>query len=200
MAKTPETLALGENESGEKEKQKNQRLGRLKSRLAHLTRRPYYNGFLDLSTENLLRWLDASDNCPLLAAARLRASIEQKRKVFKTVLAPSYTHTHVGDKHIGGGLCGVDRQGSLVYFLVFGLTDMRGVVQACSQDQLVVHWAQHIEDMIEALKKRQKDTKKSVHNILLIVDLNGCTTNTFSWTSLGGWLKVGVNCVTLFTT
>ena len=60
------------------------------------TRKPYYDGHLDLSRENLARWLDAAENRDMLAAARLRASTESRRRVHRTLMASTYTPSHVG--------------------------------------------------------------------------------------------------------
>lgn len=191
MASVAKVADKKKKENEGKEETKEQRIERLKSRLAHLTRRPYYEGHLDLSSENLARWLDASDNCVLLAAARLRANIEKAKTVRKIVSAPTFAPTTVIKRHLGGGMCGVDRQGSLVYFLLFGLTDMLGIVQSCSREQFMVYWAHHIQAMIDELKSQSG--KEMVHNILLIIDLKDCTNRSLTWTGMVGWAKAAQN-------
>ncbi|GFN90508.1 cral/trio domain-containing protein [Plakobranchus ocellatus] len=151
-------------EKEEKEEEQEKRLKRMHSMLSHLTRRPFYAGNLDLAPDNLARWLDACDNSVHLAAAWLRAStVERKELDIGAINDPTYTPPIALSKHFGGGICGVDRQGSPVYFVLFGLTDMQGIVQSCTTDQILAYWAFQFETMIKRLKVNQ-DHKKTPKN------------------------------------
>ncbi|KAK3782040.1 hypothetical protein RRG08_027214 [Elysia crispata] len=185
---SPEKKQKNEKED-EVRKGKERRLERLQSRLAHLTRKPYYDGHLDLSRENLARWLDAAENRDMLAAARLRASTESRRRVHRTLMASTYTPSHVMHKHFGGGMCGLDRDGSPVYFLLLGLTDMLGILESCTKEQFLVFWSLKFEAMIDQLKEQKREGKKNIHNVLLIVDFKGCNMHTFCWAALEAWAK-----------
>ena len=56
------------------------------------------------------------------------------------------------EHYIGVGTCGVDRDGSLVYYLLFGRTDMMGILQSCSREQMMVYWALEFQTLIDRVE------------------------------------------------
>ncbi|XP_059164083.1 uncharacterized protein LOC131947018 [Physella acuta] len=177
---------------------------RLKCRLLPLLQHPKYGPLLDLSTKTLKKWLDVSSRDVFGADSKIRRHLEFRDKMKMDKLLTSYKVPKIL-LHYPAGLCGIDRQGSPVYYELFGLMTFDDILQAAGKQatgkqatgkqaagkQALVRYKlyQH-EKILEHLKDLTVCREKDVDSILLVVDVQFCQKIDISPGNIKRWAEI----------
>ncbi|BFZ21955.1 hypothetical protein BsWGS_24994 [Bradybaena similaris] len=161
----------------------------LKSRLLPLLMHPIYGPRLDMSDSTLLKWLRHCESNAFLADARIRACLEYRRK---HGIDDLLLHYQVPDfaNYYAGGVCGVDKQGSPIYYELLGTLNFKDIIQSATRQQLILFKIYQHECILNQLKRLSKYSGRSVDTILVIVDMQRCNEDTLWNPALRTWAQI----------
>ncbi|KAH9523859.1 hypothetical protein Btru_047251 [Bulinus truncatus] len=149
-----------------------------------------YGHNMDISEPTLKRWLLETNNNVIHAAALIQRHESVKWKLGLVDLTTSYTPSKFLDDYYAGGLCGEDKEGSPVYYELFGTLDMRGIIMSVQRRELITYKLFQHELIKEYLKMLSKEKGKEITNILIVVDMMHCTRETLWGPSLRLWAEI----------
>ncbi|KAH9523856.1 hypothetical protein Btru_047245 [Bulinus truncatus] len=147
------------------------KLRQLKERLRPLVNHQIYGRKLDMSDVHLSKWLKVSEFDVIMADARIRKCLEFREQMSVDSLVKDYRPPDCLRDFYSGGLCGVDKEGSPVYYELYGLLNVKSALKSVGKDGLIKYKLYQHEKIIKYLKKISKGKRKSVETILVIVDM-----------------------------
>ncbi|KAH9523858.1 hypothetical protein Btru_047250 [Bulinus truncatus] len=131
-----------------------------------------YGRKLDMSDVHLSKWLKVSEFDVIMADARIRKCLEFREQMSVDSLVKDYRPPDQCLRdYYSGGLCGVDKEGSPVYYELYGLLNLKSALKSVGKDGLIKYKLYQHEKIIKYLKKISKGKRKSVDTILVIVDM-----------------------------
>ncbi|KAK6961515.1 SEC14-like protein 3 [Biomphalaria glabrata] len=151
------------------------KLRQLKERLRPLVNHQIYGRKLDLSDVALSKWLKVSEFDVIMADAKMRKSLEFREQMSVDKLLKEYKPPDCILDYYAGGLCGVDKSGSPVYYELYGLLNLKSLLKVLGKGGLIKYKLYQHEKILQYLKKLSKRKGKTIDAILMIVDLQFST-------------------------
>ncbi|KAK0041708.1 retinal-binding protein [Biomphalaria pfeifferi] len=165
-------------------------LYRLKAKLQPLVKGAKYGKNMDVSDTTLKRWLLATNNNVIHAAGKIQRHEMLKWKLGLINITGDYKPSKFLFDYYAGGLCGEDREGSPVYYELFGIIDIRGIIMSVQKKELLTFKMFQHELIKEYLKVLSKEKGKDITNILVVIDMIKCTRDTLWGPSLRIWAEI----------
>ncbi|XP_035292244.1 SEC14-like protein 2 [Anguilla anguilla] len=121
----------------------------------------------------LLRWLRARNFNLAKAEAMLRKHLEFRKHVKADTITTDWKLPEVIEKHLSGGMCGYDREGSPIWYDVIGPVDPKGLMLSASKQDFVKSKVRDCEMLQKECDRQSEKLGKNVESITMIYDLEG---------------------------
>ncbi|XP_059164049.1 SEC14-like protein 3 [Physella acuta] len=166
------------------------KIRQLKQRLRPLTQHMVYSRRVDLSDAALLKWLIVSNFDVYMADTKIRKSLELREKLKIDYLTTEYRPPQHLQACYAGGLCGLDKQGSPVYYELYGLMNIQDVMKTVGREGLIQFKVYQHERILQHMKKLSRGKAHQVDAILIVADLQFCGVESLFSSALFLWAKV----------
>ncbi|XP_061117604.1 SEC14-like protein 2 [Conger conger] len=121
----------------------------------------------------LLRWLRARNFNVVKAEAMLRKHLEFRKHVKADTITTDWKAPEVIEKHLSGGMCGYDREGSPLWYDVIGPVDPKGLMLSASKQDFVKSKVRDCEMLQKECDLQSEKLGKNIESITMIYDLDG---------------------------
>ncbi|KAI1900938.1 hypothetical protein AGOR_G00054980 [Albula goreensis] len=121
----------------------------------------------------LLRWLRARNFNVQKAEAMLRKHLEFRKHMKADMITTDWKPPEVIEKHLSGGMCGYDREGSPIWYDVIGPVDPKGLMLSASKQDFIKSKVRDCEMLQKECDLQTAKLGKQVESITMIYDCEG---------------------------
>ncbi|KAG5281348.1 hypothetical protein AALO_G00071130 [Alosa alosa] len=121
----------------------------------------------------LLRWLRARNFNVQKAEAMLRKHLEFRKHMKVDTITTDWRPPEVIEKHLSGGMCGYDREGSPIWYDVIGPVDPKGLLLSASKQDFIKSKVRDCEMLQKECDLQSEKLGKNIESITMIYDLEG---------------------------
>lgn len=121
----------------------------------------------------LLRWLRARTFNLQKSELMLRKHAEFRKFMSADTILEDWKPPEVIERYLSGGLCGYDKEGSPVWYDIFGPLDPKGLLLSASKQDFIKTKARDCELLRRECTKQSEKLGKNIESITMVFDCEG---------------------------
>ncbi|KAL2092133.1 hypothetical protein ACEWY4_011931 [Coilia grayii] len=121
----------------------------------------------------LLRWLRARNFNVQKAETMLRKHMEFRKHTNADTITTEWKPPEVIEKHLSGGMCGYDQEGSPIWYDVIGPVDPKGLMLSASKQDFIKSKIRDCEMLQKECDLQSERLGRNIDSITMIYDLEG---------------------------